>query len=155
MLLNSFKITLHSSPFWFIYDAKLSVMLNLVTVQFCPWRNHSGCVNDYKFAYSRSTTLCVKTYTVILNSVIKPLEVITKWGVFACKWCEVITKWGVFTCKWCEVFNVISVCEKLKFVGCWQCSFSRRPSWDFWSIKKWWLTVNAWMDSWYWMKFPI
>ena len=35
-------MTLHSSPFCFIYDAKFSSMLNLVTVNFCPWRNHSG-----------------------------------------------------------------------------------------------------------------
>ena len=39
---NQFQqMTLHS-PFSFIYDAKFSTMLNLVTVQFCPWRNHSG-----------------------------------------------------------------------------------------------------------------
>ena len=137
-------MTLHSSPFCFIYDAKFSSMLNLVTVNFCPWRNHSGsgitCPSEdkgYTLSYSRSTTLCVKSLIVILDSVINPLEV--------------ITEWGVFTCKWCKIFNFISISENLKFIGFWQCSFSRWLPWGFWIIKKWWLTVKTWLDSWYWI----
>ena len=41
ILSSSFKVTLHSSSFCFIYDKKFSSMLNLVRLQFCPWRNHS------------------------------------------------------------------------------------------------------------------
>ena len=37
----SFKITLHSFPHCFIFDAKYSSLLNLATVKICPWQKHS------------------------------------------------------------------------------------------------------------------
>ena len=37
----SFKITLHSFPLCFIFDAKYSSLLNLATVKICPWQKQS------------------------------------------------------------------------------------------------------------------